>query len=183
MGSEVGEVGGLSIRMQDSRPRCQEHSCIPSSSAVSGWRQFGGRVSRSYFCFTGAVFSFGSDSASIPPPRASAVVTPDPERVSPIHAAMQKELWMQACMCMTESLEGIRIESRDLVSVQLQKIWKNNTRHCSGSRAFPTFLLFQCANPRANYLLRVLFPDEVLRNAQVHDNRLWQFLRFVGDST
>ena len=42
-------------------------------------------------------------------------------------------------------------------------------------------LLLHCASPRANYLLRVLPPDQVLRYAQVHDDRLWHcFCALLG---
>ena len=37
-------------------------------------------------------------------------------------------------------------------------------------------ILLHCASARANYLLRVVDPEQVQQFAQVHDQRLWQCL-------
>ena len=37
-------------------------------------------------------------------------------------------------------------------------------------------ILLHCASARANYLLRVVDPEQVQQFAQMHDQRLWQCL-------
>ena len=158
-------------------------------------------------------------------------ITPDPERVGPIYAAMQNELWVHSCVridggktqvwnaagqkpgvceAMDQVARGLNPEANvwrgselpthkqgikvlgtpvghpDYVAAQLEKIMEKQHTFLQRIPSIPDLqsawlLLLHCASPRANYLLRVLPPDGVLRYAQVHDERLWQcFCRLLS---
>ena len=74
---------------------------------------------------------------------------------------------------------GTPLGHPDYVAAQLEKILEKQHIFLQRIPSIPDLqsawlLLLHCASPRANYLLRVLPPDRVLRYAQVHDDRLWQ---------